>query len=61
VDAIELPANHYDDLHDRPGIYRRNQEIFKSLTERQWREALACYYASGTSEDTLPGVDNVLQ
>ena len=51
VDAIELPENFADDLADRPGLYRKAAQIFAHLTDRQKREALACYYASITEID----------
>jgi arylsulfatase A-like enzyme len=44
IDTIELPATLRDDFSDRPGLYRRQQQIFSNLSEREWRHALACYY-----------------
>ncbi len=51
VDEIELPANFADDLAGRPGLYRRAAAIFRDLTPRQKREAMACYWASVTEID----------
>ncbi len=51
VQAIELPANYADDLADKPGIYRRAARIFAKMTDRQKREAMACYWASITEID----------
>lgn len=51
VDSLPLPANFDDDLSDRPAIYRRQREIFQGMSERQWREALACYYGRITELD----------
>lgn len=44
VESIELPANLRDDFSDRPGLYRRQQQIFADITDDEWRHALACYY-----------------
>ena len=55
VDALELPPNFHDDLHDKPGLYRKSGRVFSSLTDRNKREALACYYASITEIDQQYG------
>lgn len=46
VEAIRLPASAHDDLSGRPNLYKRAQQVFRGLTDRQRREATACYYAS---------------
>jgi len=51
VDAIELPPNVHDDLRDRPGLYRKAARVWHGMTDRQRREATACYYASITEID----------
>lgn len=51
VDAIELPGNVADDLADKPGLYRRAAAIFRDLTPRQKRQAVACYWAAVTEID----------
>ncbi len=51
VDSIELPATLGDELEGRPAIYRRSRRIWKDITENQWREALACYWARITEVD----------
>jgi len=51
VNALELPANAQDNLADKPGLYRKAARIFAHLTERQRKEALACYYALMTDVD----------
>jgi len=51
VDRIELPASAWDDLAGRPNLYRKAQGIFAGLTDRQRREAMACYWASISEVD----------
>jgi choline-sulfatase len=51
VDALSLPPNAHDDLAGRPGLYRKLQPAFAGLTDRQHREAAACYFASITEID----------
>jgi arylsulfatase A-like enzyme len=46
VDSIELAPNVHDDMSDRPGIYRKAARSWDGMTDRQHREAAACYYAS---------------
>ena len=45
------PPNAYDDLADRPGLYRRAQRIWSQLDEEQKRLARACYFGSITEID----------
>ncbi len=49
--AIELPPNVHDDLAGRPGIYRKSARTWANLTDKEHREAAACYYASITEID----------
>ncbi len=51
VDALPLPASLDDDLAGRPGLYRKSARVFADWTEREHREAAACYYASVTEID----------
>lgn len=51
VDALELPPNLHDDLAGRPGIYRKAAQVWQHWSDRQHREAAACYYASITEID----------
>lgn len=51
VDNLALPENLNDPMDDRPGIYRRDQQIWKDFTDAQWRETLACYYGRITELD----------
>jgi len=42
---IEPPGNFDDDLMDKPGIYRRQREVWKDLTWEDHARTIACYYA----------------
>ncbi len=53
--AIPLSPSLHDDLAGRPAVYRRAQRPWSNWTERQHREAAACYYASITEIDMLFG------
>ena len=55
VDAIPLPPNVHDDLAGQPGIYRKAGRTWRAMTDRQRREAAACYYASITEIDAQFG------
>jgi len=55
VDAITLPENLHDELAGSPGLYRREKRVFADLTERQWRELRAVYYALVTEVDQQLG------
>ena len=52
-DGIDLPepVNGDDDLDDRPGLYRKIQQVWKQLSADERREARRCYYASITEID----------
>jgi len=51
VDALPADDTWHDPLVDRPGLYRKQAKLWCSLTDRQRREAAACYYASITEVD----------
>jgi len=51
VAALKLPENLRDKLVGAPGFYRRQQKILECLTDRQWRELRAVYYALVTELD----------
>jgi arylsulfatase A-like enzyme len=51
VDAIRLPENRHDDFADSPAFYRRQKAIYRDITDRQWRECRAVYYALITELD----------
>lgn len=55
IDALTLPENFTDDLANRPGLYRKSARAYVDLTDRQKREAMACYYASITEIDSQFG------
>ncbi|MFH1568764.1 MAG: sulfatase-like hydrolase/transferase, partial [Gemmatimonadota bacterium] len=55
VDAVELSPSVRDDLAGRPGIYRKAARVWAHMTDRQRREAAACYYASITEIDQQMG------
>jgi arylsulfatase A-like enzyme len=44
-ESIQLPINLHDNFSRSPGFYRRQKEILKHLTDDQWRELRAVYYA----------------
>ncbi len=43
---IPRPPSFEDDLSDRPGIYRRIQQVWRQLEWPQFAQATACYYAA---------------
>ncbi len=55
VDDIELPPNFYDELANRPGIYRKAARVFKDMTDYQKKQAIACYYATVSEIDSQFG------
>lgn len=55
VDALPLPASADDDLRGRPNVYRLAADVWRSLSDRQRREAAACYYGSVTEIDSQFG------
>ncbi|MDA1138199.1 MAG: sulfatase-like hydrolase/transferase, partial [Planctomycetota bacterium] len=52
---IQLPENLRADMSNRPGFYRRQQQIFENITDAEWRMALACYYGRVTELDVQFG------
>ncbi len=55
MDEIKLCPNVYDDLKDKPNIYRKAGLAWQDMTDRQKKEAAACYYASITEIDAQFG------
>jgi len=53
--AITLPATLDDRMDGRPNIYRRQQQVWADLTEKEWREARACYYGLASEVDSQIG------
>lgn len=54
-DSIKLPENFYDDMKDKPNLYRRTKERFGQLSEDEYREAIRHYLAYCSYEDALFG------
>ena len=55
VEDIRLAPNVGAEHHDRPGAYRKAARAQRGMTERQYREAAACYYAYITEIDAQFG------
>ena len=55
VDAIPLLPSMTGDLEERPNVYKKAQRVWARLTDRERREAAACYYASITEIDDVYG------
>jgi len=55
VDSLPLPPSVHDDLDGRPNIYKKAALIWADRTDREHREAAACYYASITEIDDQYG------
>jgi len=51
IDALPLPPDGEGPGRDKPNLYRKAAQVFKSMTPRQKKEAAACYYASITEID----------
>ena len=51
VDSIMLPPNVFDKMENRPNIYKKSGRLWKNVTEREHKEARACYYGSITEID----------
>ena len=55
INDIELPENFYDNMLDKPNLYRRTKERFAQLTVKEYKEAIRHYMAYCTYEDWLFG------
>ena len=55
VKAINLPMNLRDEFGNSPAFYRRQREILAHISDDDWREALAVYYALITELDAQFG------
>lgn len=55
INDVKLPDNFRDDLRDKPNLYRRTQNRYNQLTEKEHREALRHYLAFCSYEDYLFG------
>jgi len=45
VDGISLPESLRDPMTDRPAFYRRVQRVWHDMSDREWRELRAAYFA----------------
>lgn len=54
-DEIRLPDNFYDDLLDKPALYRRTKNRFSQLTVQEQKESIRHFYAFCSYEDELFG------
>lgn len=52
---IDLPENFYDDLADKPNVYKKAARVFDDLTDSEKKEAIVCYHASITEIDEQYG------
>lgn len=55
IDDIELPDNFYDDMEDKPALYRKTAQRFKQLSVREQKEAIRHYLAACSHQDDLFG------
>ncbi len=46
VDSIPLQPNVHNSLEGQPNLYKRTAQVWSDWTDREHREAAACYYAS---------------
>ena len=51
AESIQLPLNNNDNLNGKPNVYKRTQNFWQDVTEKQWKEARACYYGRVTEID----------
>lgn len=52
---LSLPENFYDDMEDKPAIYRRMRAALNGLTEDDYRKIKRCYYSYCTLVDVQIG------
>lgn len=52
---IELPASFYDDMRDKPNLYRRTKDRYSQLSELEHRKSIQHYLAFCAYEDDLFG------
>lgn len=55
VDSLDLQPNVHDDLEGKPGLYRKVHRVWDHMSDRNRREAMACYYGSITEVDEQYG------
>lgn len=55
LDEISLPDNFYDDMSDKPALYRRTKERYSQLTIEEQKESMRHFFAFCSYEDYLFG------
>ena len=55
LEDIQLPDNFYDDMQDKPSLYRRTRERYSQLSELEHRKSILHYLAFCSYEDYLFG------
>lgn len=55
INDIELPETFYDNLENKPNLYKRTRKGFDQLTENEHKEGIRHYLAFCTYEDFLFG------
>jgi len=55
INDIQLPESFWDDMEDKPALYRRIRDQFAQLSAEEHRESIRRYYAYCTFEDALFG------
>ena len=55
VNALPTQPNWRDPMPDKPGVYRKLARVWADRTDRELREAAACYYANITEVDACFG------
>ena len=53
--SIPVPASFQDDFRGKPGLHRRESEIWGAITPDDYRQSRACYYAQVEQLDTQVG------
>ncbi len=54
-DSIQVPASFHDTFRGKPGLHRRESETWGKITEKDYRESRAHYYAYCEQLDTQIG------
>lgn len=55
LDDIQLPDNFFDEMKDKPALYRRTKDRYSQLSEHEHRKSILHYLAFCTYEDYLFG------
>lgn len=54
-EEIEIPVSFWDNMLDKPNLYRRTQDKFAQITTKEYKEAIRHYLAFCSYEDSLLG------